>query len=265
MTVSGQASVPIGRTPSARPAAQAAAPAPPLCLAKLRTRLGLAAGYDRDGSQLAACAAAGFGFIEIGTITGGVEDMGAVAGRIAAFRHHQPGVRVGVSIGSLEDGYGPAVLEDFAAGLCRFAPAADYLALNLSGRRHPVRREYGAEAAARFLAELGELGRGVATRLGRDVPLVPKLVLNRTWRCLVPILTGGGFAAVSAVVEGDLADLEAAITALAPLPVIAVGGIRAASDAGSRFACGAALVQIHRAFADGGAAAVATIAAGCPG
>lgn len=261
MAVCGQASVPVGQTPPRGNAAPAPAPS---FLANLHNRLGLAAGYDRDGSQLAACAAAGFGFIEIGTVTGGTEDIDAVAGRITAFRQQQFGVRVGVSIGSQEDGYGPAVLEDFATGLHRFAPIADYLALNLSGRRHPVRREYGAKAA-RFLVEIGELGHGVANHLGRGVPLVPKLVLNQTWRYLAPTLMGGNFAAVSTVLDGDLVALEAATAALAPLPVIAVGGIRAASDAGSRFACGATLIQIHRAFADGGAAAVAAIAAGCPG
>lgn len=232
-------------------------PTPPF-LAGARNRLGLAAGFDRDGTGLAVNAATGFGFLEIGTVVPGDEPVAmAIAERVAAFRG---GVPVGVSIGSATDGYGGAVLQDYVAGLHRFAPLADYVALNLSSRRHPLRQDYAAPEAAHFLMALAAEWQRLARR-GRVAPMVPKLLLNAAWPHLAPFFRRGPFPAVIGVGDNEAA-LAAALATLDGLPVISVGGIASAEDARARLARGAAFLQIHREYADRGAAAVREIVGG---
>lgn len=119
-------------------------------------RVGLAAGYDKDGRCVRGLSTLGFGHIEVGTVTPepqpgnprprlfrlmedealinrmGFPSRGAVAVRRALKAGRPPGVVIGVSLGKgastpLED-----AAEDYLRLFGTFADVADYLAINVS-------------------------------------------------------------------------------------------------------------------------------------
>jgi dihydroorotate dehydrogenase len=120
-----------------------------------RNRVGLAAGFDKDGLAIRSWAALGFGFVELGTVTPrpqpgnprprlfrlphdqalinrmGFNNVGAeaLARRIADARPYLPaGFVVGVNIGRNRDGD----VDDYPAAARAVAQVADYLAINVS-------------------------------------------------------------------------------------------------------------------------------------
>jgi dihydroorotate dehydrogenase len=157
---------PLGRrlAPFAGGAGDPAA-APVSCLGlTFRNRVGLAAGFDKDGLAIRGWAALGLGFVELGTVTPrpqvgnprprlfrlradealinrmGFNNAGAVAlaARIAEARPHLPaGFVVGVNIGRNRDGD----VGDYPAAARAVAAAADYLAINVSSPNTPGLRE----------------------------------------------------------------------------------------------------------------------------
>ncbi len=118
-------------------------------------RVGLAAGYDKDGIALRGLATLGFGHIEVGTVTlrpqpgnprprifrlpedravinrMGFPSRGAdfVAHRLQTSR---PDGIVGVNIGKNKETPLENAVEDYLALMHRFAPLADYLTINIS-------------------------------------------------------------------------------------------------------------------------------------
>jgi len=163
-------------------------------------RVGLAAGYDKDGEGWRGLAALGFGHIEIGTVTprpqpgnpkprvfrlvdrrSVINRMG-FPGRGAAYvaerlrGRRPPGLVLGVNIGkqkttALEDAAG-----DYEELMEVFAPLADYLAVNISSPNTPGLRKLQDPA---FLGAL--LGRVAAKQheladdAGRRTPVLVKL------------------------------------------------------------------------------------------
>jgi dihydroorotate dehydrogenase len=168
-------------------------------------RVGLAAGYDKDGEGWRGLACLGFGHIEVGTVTpepqpgnpkprvfrlvgerSVINRMG-FPGKGAAYvaeqlRDRPPGGPVvGVNIGKqkttpLED----AAL-DYEELVDVFAPLADYLAVNISSPNTPGLRKLQERG---FLG--GLLGRVAARRdeaagrLGKKVPVLVKLAPDLT-------------------------------------------------------------------------------------
>ena len=131
---------------------------------RFRNRIGLAAGFDKDGVAIRGWAALGFGFVELGTVTPRpqpgsprprlfrlpvdealVNRMGfnndgadALARRIAEARPHLPaGFVVGVNIGRNRDG----TVDDYPAAASLVASVADYLAINVSSPNTPGLRQ----------------------------------------------------------------------------------------------------------------------------
>lgn len=131
---------------------------------RFRNRIGLGAGFDKDGMAIRGWAALGFGFVELGTVTPrpqpgnprprlfrlaadealvnrmGFNNAGAdaLSRRIADARPHLPdGFVVGVNIGRNRDGD----VTDYAAGAAAVADVADYLAINVSSPNTPGLRE----------------------------------------------------------------------------------------------------------------------------
>ena len=173
-------------------------------------RVGLAAGYDKDGEGWRGLAALGFGHIEVGTVTPEpqpgnpkprvfrlVEQRSVInrmgfPGRGAAYVAEQlagrrPGGPVlGVNIGKqkttpLEDAAG-----DYEELVDVFGPLADYLAVNISspntpGLRRLQERGFLGELLGRIAARRSEL----AGRLGREVPVLVKLAPDLTDEQLV--------------------------------------------------------------------------------
>lgn len=161
------------------------------------SRVGLAAGLDKDATAVLAWAGLGFGFAELGTVTGraqpgndrprmfrlrdskalinrmGFNNPGAaaVAATLAArnvYRGNRAaGIPIGISIGKtklveLED-----AVEDYLTSLRLLAPHADYVAVNVSSPNTPgLRSLQDAGALGDLLAALV----AEAAALERTVP-----------------------------------------------------------------------------------------------
>ena len=165
--------------------------------------LGLAAGFDKNGVGIDALANLGFGFVEIGTITGEpqpgnpkprlarltadravVNRMGfnndgaeAVAHRLATRRvdrtGRRAGVPLGINIGKTKVVPEEVAVRDYEKSTALLAPYADYLVVNVSSPNTPGLRDLQA------VAKLEPLLRAVRRRADdvteRRVPLLVKI------------------------------------------------------------------------------------------
>jgi dihydroorotate dehydrogenase len=134
-----------------------------------RSPVGLAAGFDKDAEVAEAMLGAGFGFVEIGTITprpqGGnpkprlfrlAEDKAVInrmgfnnAGHDAAFERLRRLTRVhgviGVNVGANKDS--DDRIADYVEGIRRMSPVARYLTVNISSPNTPGLRGLQDEGA----------------------------------------------------------------------------------------------------------------------
>jgi dihydroorotate dehydrogenase len=159
--------------------------------------LGLAAGFDKNATGIDALAALGFGFVEVGTVTGepqpgnprprlarlpmdravvnrmGFNNDGAevVATRLARRLARGPfPVPVGVNIGKTKAVPEDAAIADYAKSATLLAPYADYLVVNVSSPNTPGLRDL--QAVERLEPLLGAVKRR-ADHSG--VPLLVKI------------------------------------------------------------------------------------------
>jgi len=256
--------------------------------------IGLAAGLDKDAVAPDAFLALGFGFVEVGTVTplpqvGNprprlfrlVEDEAIInrmgfnnQGQAAALerlraRAGRPGI-VGVNIGANKDAADRVA--DYAAGVARMAPVADYLTVNISSPNTPGLRalqDAGAldallEAvmAARpaggppvFLkvapdleaADVDDISR-IAIARGIDALIVSNTTISRPALRSAHAGESGGLsgAPLKDLALQKLRDFRAATGG--KLPLIAAGGIASGADAYARIKAGASLVQLYSAL-----------------
>jgi dihydroorotate dehydrogenase len=269
--------------------------------------VGLAAGYDKDGRAWRGLAGLGFGHIEVGTVTPQpqagnprprifrlpgdralINRMGfpsdgadAVAARLGGRRPE--GLVLGVSIGP--NGFsdpGQAAL-DYETLIDRFAPLADYLAVNVSSPNTPGLRSLESGPALDELLHrlVAHRDRHAAT-LDRVPPLVVKLspdstdlvstvaaidrsgvdgiiVTNTTTRR--PGVTSSEDGGLSGAPLSSLSlEVLRRVGELTDLPLIASGGIMTAADAEERLGAGASLVQLYTGFVYEGPRLVGEIA-----
>jgi dihydroorotate dehydrogenase len=158
--------------------------------------LGLAAGFDKDARAVAALAALGFGFVEVGTITAVpqagsprprlhrlVEDraivnrMGfnndgaaAVAARLKQLQEGPSRPVVGVNIGKSRVVPDEHAVVDYVASTRLLAPYADYLVVNVSSPNTPGLRDLQSVGKLRPLLTAVRTTGDVAA--GRRVPLL---------------------------------------------------------------------------------------------
>jgi dihydroorotate dehydrogenase len=126
---------------------------------RFKNRIGLAAGYDKNGVAVPGLAALGFGHIEVGTVTripqpgnptprvhrvrethGVINSMGfpndgmeALRHRLLQLRARRPrGIVLGVNIGKGKDTPLERAVEDYVELLNAAAPLSDYVAVNIS-------------------------------------------------------------------------------------------------------------------------------------
>jgi len=151
--------------------------------------LGLAAGLDKDAAAPAAFLKAGFGFVEVGTVTPRpqsgnprprlfrlAEDAALInrmgfnnlghdsARRRLAARDRRAGI-VGVNIGKNKDQ--ADAVADYVSGVAAFAALADYLVVNVSSPNTPGLRALQAKAP---LVELVDAVRAARDGLGLAEP-----------------------------------------------------------------------------------------------
>ncbi len=164
-------------------------------------RVGLAAGWDKDGLAWRGLAALGFGHVEVGTVTpepqpgnprprvfrllehrslinrmgfpgdGAVEVAKRVAGGDRPFD-----VVLGVNIGKQKTTALEDALDDYEELVDVFGPLADYLAVNISSPNTPgLRRLQEPEFLGALLGGIATRRDEVAGRIGRPVPVLVKL------------------------------------------------------------------------------------------
>jgi len=238
--------------------------------------VGLAAGFDRDGSLFPGIACAGFGFVEIGTINSDSEkdpdeELTAIARSL-----QQAGIRslpadqsvarplIGISMGSMRDQPDERSVADFLKGMAALWRHADYLVVNLS-RPGSLARTMVTDnrELPGLLKEIKQAHTVLTVNSGRKVPLIIKLAIDyRQENIALPdaITVAGelGFDGVLAAFEKwpcrasvnqCVRELSATIS---PLSLIAVGGIRSAEDARQTIEAGAALVQLFTTLTEQG-------------
>jgi dihydroorotate dehydrogenase len=162
-------------------------------------RLGLAAGFDKNGDHLDALGSLGFSHIELGTVTPRPQPgnpkprMFRIPGSCALInrmgfnnkgvdhlvsqlaRSRYPGIR-GVSIGKNFDTPLDDAQSDFVACLRKVYPYADYVAANVSSPNTARLRELQApDGLQRILGSLLEERHALRQRHGRNVPLLIKI------------------------------------------------------------------------------------------
>ncbi len=185
------------------------------------SRVGLAAGMDKDASAVLAWRGLGFGFAEVGTVTAQaqpgndrprvfrlrasgalVNRMGfnnpgaaAVAAALAARNVYRgngaAGLPVGISIGKTKVVPIGDAVADYLASLRLLAPHADYVAVNVSSPNTPgLRGLQDSGALAELLAALTAETGALAAGSPGPVPLFVKVAPDLTWPQLDQVLAG---------------------------------------------------------------------------
>ncbi|WP_260482858.1 quinone-dependent dihydroorotate dehydrogenase [Sphingomicrobium flavum] len=257
--------------------------------------VGLAAGYDKDAEAHSAMLGFGFGFVEVGTLTPRpqagnpkprlfrlVEDRAVInrmgfnnggqeaAARRLAKRDRKRGL-VGINVGANKDSEDR--IADYAAGVERMAPLADYLTINISSPNTPGLRQLQDEGALRDLLQAVGGARGdngppvflkVAPDLEADDPeRIARVAIDEGVNALIVANTtidrpdslkskqrgeAGGLSG-RPLGKKALAALRAFRAASGgQIPLIAAGGIESGADAEARIRAGASLIQIYSAF-----------------
>lgn len=158
--------------------------------------LGLAAGFDKDARGFDALGALGFGFVEIGTVTGqpqsgnpkprlfrleadralvnrmGFNNEGSAAAAVRLSKRRSGRTIVGVNIGKTKVVPDELALQDYVTSAERLAEHADYMVVNVSSPNTPGLRDLQA------VERLGPLLSAVREALDRASPKrrVPLLV-----------------------------------------------------------------------------------------
>lgn len=164
--------------------------------------LGLAAGFDKNAVGIDALGALGFGFVEVGTVTGEpqpgnpkprlvrlpddravVNRMGfnndgaeAVARRLAKRGRKPRGPVLGINIGKTKVVPEDAAIADYEKSARLLAPYADYLVVNVSSPNTPGLRDLQAVAKLEpLLTAVRATADQVTADQGRRVPLLVKI------------------------------------------------------------------------------------------
>lgn len=162
-------------------------------------RIGLAAGFDKDGRSIDALGALGFGFIEVGTVTplaqsgqprprlfrwparsalinrmGFPNEGGAACGRRLQQRRYR-GI-CGVNIGKNATTSSDAAIDDYVTCYRMVAPHADYVAVNVSSPNTPgLRSLQQLEYLRPILEALIEERNVIHAASRRPIPLLLKV------------------------------------------------------------------------------------------
>jgi dihydroorotate dehydrogenase len=168
---------------------------------EFRNPVGLAAGFDKNGTAAQALAALGFGFIEVGSVTShpqpgnprprlfrlprdhalinraGFNNCGA-AQLAENIRHRRPDCVLGVNIGKSRNTEIENAIPDYLVSLEAIYDIADYIAINVSSPNTPHLRELQRpEMLAELLRSLQLRNEDLAERrsLGQPKPLLLKI------------------------------------------------------------------------------------------
>ncbi len=164
--------------------------------------VGLAAGMDKDADAVPGLAAAGFGYVEVGTVTPkaqpgndkprswremdihglrnrmGFNNAGAdaMAAKLERLRSSRSGRRIvlGVNLGKNKDTPAEAAADDYAYSARLLAPYADYLVVNVSSPNTPGLRDLQSVETLRPILAATRTAADAAVT-DRHVPLLVKI------------------------------------------------------------------------------------------
>lgn len=174
---------------------------------RMRNRLGLGAGLDKDAAHLTALAQLGFGFLEVGTVTPlpqpgnpqprlfrlepaqalinrfGFNNVGLdrFLANLDAFRRHAAAAGgtppvIGVNIGKNAATPIERAIDDYLIGLERAAPLADYVAVNISSpNTRNLRQLQDGDELTQLLGALDAKRAELLQRGARCPPLLLKI------------------------------------------------------------------------------------------
>jgi dihydroorotate dehydrogenase len=249
--------------------------------------LGLAAGFDKDGTGLDTWGALGFGFAEVGTVTANpqpgnpaprlfrlpaekalVNRMGFNnhgAGELALrLARHVPDVPIGVNIGKTK--LAEHAAEDYRASARLVGPLADFLVVNVSSPNTPglrdlqaveslrpiltaVREETSTPVLVKIAPDLSDAEIDDIADLAVDLGLAGIVATNTT----IAHEFGEGGLSGPPLAERSLEVLRRLYARVGGrIALISVGGIETADDAWQRIVSGASLLQGYTGFVYGG-------------
>lgn len=286
--------------------------------------VGLAAGFDKNAQLVPFWSTLGFGFAEVGSVTArpskgnprprafrlpddeavinrmGLNNKGAakIARKLRRFGDRNE-IPLGVNIAKTPDPsiMGDAGVEDFRESFRVLAPAADYVALNVSCPNTSEGKTFEAPEALESLlsavmAERKEMQLSVPVLVKLSPPLSEKVVFDSSVEEIVDISRRHGVSGfIASNTASDREGLTAEDTTLdkigrgglsgrpiearsthlvrylydltgGELPIIGVGGIFSAADAYRKIKSGASLVQIYTGLVYEGPALVREIKKG---
>jgi len=255
-------------------------------------RVGLAAGLDKNAEAIPGLFALGFGSVEVGTLTprsqpgnpkprlfrltedeAVINRMGfnndgidAALARIATLGKRR-GV-LGINVGANKDS--DDRVADYAIGVTKAAPVADYITINVSSPNTPGLRDLQSRPALDELLAAAHAARGTTTRFLQIAPDLDRAGIEGAVRAAIdhhvdalivsnttlsrPLLSSKHAREAGGLSGAPLRDLaraklvEAIETCGSELPVISAGGIDSPDEAKRRIDAGAAMVQIYSAL-----------------
>jgi dihydroorotate dehydrogenase len=265
---------------------------------ELGNPVGMAAGFDKNGEVPRPLALMGFGLVEVGTVTplpqagnpkprlfrvgaaeGVINRMGFNNdGHDEVYRRLQ-GVRVpaalGINVGANKTS--TDFIADYARGVARFAPLADYLTVNVSSPNTPGLRDLQREDALRALLHAVLAVRAKApVRVPVFLKLAPDLdepAMDAIVRVIEPTDLDGLIVSNTTVTRDAVAGLDnsaesgglsgkplfdlatrrlAQMRQRTDLPIIGVGGVHSPESALQKFEAGANAIQLYTALVFGG-------------
>src|SRR3954447_2224568 len=274
---------------------------------KFDNPVGVAAGFDKDAyapDQILKC---GFGAVEVGTVTpkpqkgndgervfrldgdasiinrmGFPSDGLAVVEKRINRRLKRRGV-LGINLGKNRDT--PDAAADYVEGVCRMAPFADYLVINISspntpGLRDLQRREPMEALVAKVMRarDAGTVRPPLLVKIAPDLSSdecadiaavslatgIDGIIIANTTTSR-PAGSGERFKKQGGLSGPPLLHLSTELLSeiykltSGRIPLIGVGGISSAEDAYAKIRAGASLVQIHTALIFGGMSLVGQI------
>ena len=247
--------------------------------------LGMAAGFDKNGTVITLLLRLGLGFVEVGTITPlpqpgnpkprvfripeqqslvnryGFNSQGyaKVHARLSKWREDNPEAILGINLGMNRDVKNP--IPGYKAGVRLFESIASYLVINLSSPNTPgLRYQQGAKNLSDLIRRLQDSRKGRTTtpillKLSPDLiePYIDRIAETARATSLDGLVLGNTSRMIKGGLSGALLTakaqslLEAFHSRLqgSGVHLIGVGGIMNGEDARRRIESGADLVQVY--------------------
>jgi dihydroorotate dehydrogenase len=190
----------------------------------LKTPLGVAAGFDKNGVVVDPLSKLGFGFVEVGTVTASAQpgnpkprlfrlpDDRALINRLG-FNNEAASVvaerlaskhpcMIGINIGRNKDVSNEDAIANYLEAFDVVRPVADYIAVNVSSPNTPnLRALQQSSALDELLSALQERNRALETTSGLSKPLLVKIapdLADDEIRSIVQIAMRHGLAGIIA-------------------------------------------------------------------